>query len=225
MSMKKLIIFDWDDVFTQGSTEGYYKCYHEAISGVGVSLKPEVERERIASKWGSGHSEELKELLKENPELVDRACAIYEEHLFGDTFVDSLSVVPGVQEFLRRISKQYMLAIASGVHPKLLKERIFTKFNIPMVFSEIITAYDLGDPLKAKPHPHIAEEIMRRLNVVPEETVMVGDAKNDVLLARNSDIEPVVVLTGHLSKLEAEELGVAHIIENVTKLETVLNSI
>jgi phosphoglycolate phosphatase-like HAD superfamily hydrolase len=221
--MIKLIIFDWDDVFTQGSTEGYYKCYHEAVVGVGVHLEPEVEKQRIGAKWGADHREEIAELLKEHPELVDNACELYEEHLFGDTFVDCLSVLPGSQELLSRLSKKYKLAVASGVHPKLLKERIMGKFNIPEVFSEIITAYDLDDPLKAKPHPHIAEEIMRRQNIATSETIMVGDAKNDVLMARNAGIEPVVVLTGHLSRQEADDLKVQNIIENVTRLETVLD--
>ena len=58
----KLIIFDWDDVFTLGSKEGYYACYHQALEGVGVQLKPEKERKRILTKWGQSHREELKEL-------------------------------------------------------------------------------------------------------------------------------------------------------------------
>lgn len=36
--MIKLIIFDWDDVFTQGSIKGYYACYHAALEAVGVRL-------------------------------------------------------------------------------------------------------------------------------------------------------------------------------------------
>lgn len=223
--MIKLIIFDWDDVFSQGSTTGYYKCYHEAIVGVGIHLDPEVEKERIAAKWGADHREEIGGLLKEHPELVDKACELYEKHLFGDTFVDCLSVVPGSQDLLNRLSGDYKLAIASGVHPKLLKERVMTKFNIPDVFSQIITAYDLDDASKAKPHPHIAREIMRSQQVTPEETIMVGDARNDVMMARNAGIEPVVVLTGHLSRLEAEELAVDHIIEDVTKLESILQQL
>ncbi len=223
--MVKLIIFDWDDVFTQGSTDGYYKCYHEAVIGVGVHLEPEIEKQRIAAKWGADHREEIAELLKEHPELVDKACELYEHHLFGDTFVDCLSVLPGSQELLTRLSKNYTLAVASGVHPKLLKERIMGKFSIPEVFSEIITAYDLDDPLKAKPHPFIPQEIMKRQNIKPSETIMVGDAKNDVLTARNAGIQPIVVLTGHLSRLEAEELAVSDIIDNVTQLESVLNKL
>ena len=224
--MTKLIIFDWDDVFSQGSTTGYYKCYHEAISSVGVTLSPEEEKKRIASKWGSSHKEEIEALLRETPHLVEKACKSYEEHLFGNTFVDCLSFIPGSAEMLERLSNTYTLAIASGVHPKLLKERVMKKFGIsPTLFAEIITAYDLDDPAKAKPHPHSAETIMQRTGFAPNETVMVGDAGNDVRMARNAGIEPIVVLTGHLSRSEAGDLSVAHIIENVTLLEKELETL
>ena len=219
--MKKLIIFDWDDVFTKGSTDGYRKCYHQAIAGVGVSLTPDEEEKRIAAKWGASHTEEIKELLKEKPELVEKASKLYEQHLFGNTFVDCLSIVEGSAEFLSKLAKKYTLAIATGVHPKLLKERIMPKFGIPDVFTQIITAYDLDDPTHAKPHPHIGLKIMADQGFSPENTAMVGDAKNDVMMARSAGIEPIVVLTGHLNRKEAEGLQVKYIIDNVTQLEQV----
>lgn len=220
--MKKLIIFDWDDVFTKGSTNGYYKCYHEAVVGVGVHLTDEEERERIAAKWGSSHVEEIAELLKEHSELVAKACEIYEDNLFGNTFVDELTIVPGSVELLSRLAKDYKLALATGVHPRVLRERVIPRFKVPDVFAQIITAYDLEDPSHAKPHPFIGRTIMETQGVTPDEAVMVGDAKNDVLMARAADIEPIVVLTGHLNREQAEELQVAHIIDSVADLETVL---
>lgn len=63
---------------------------------------------------------------------------------------------------------------------------------------------------------------MGRQDAESAETIMVGDARNDVMLARNAGILPVVVLTGHLSRFEAEELAVKDIIEDVTHLERVL---
>lgn len=221
--MTELIIFDWDDVFSKGSTEGYYKCYHAAVAGVGVHLSDDEEKARIAAKWGSSHVEEIAELLKEHPELVDEACSLYEENLFGDTFVNCISIVDGSKELLERLSTKYTLALATGVHPKVLKERIMPKFGIDAgLFAQIITAYDLDDPNHAKPHAHIAETIMQSQSIAPENTIMVGDATNDVGMARNAGIEPVVVLSGHLTRDEAEKLNVRYIIEDVSNLESVL---
>ncbi len=220
--MIKLIIFDLDDVFTIGSKESYFKCYHETLVELGIHLEAEEEKRRILAKWSMPHREELRELLKEKPELLDRACKMYEEKLFGNTFVSSLSLIKGTVEMLQRLSKKYVLSVATGLHPKILRERVMPKFNIPQVFSQIISTYDIEDVEKHKPHPFMVEEILRKQKVLPKEAIMVGDAKGDVLMARVAGVTPVVVLTGHLSREEAEELNATYIIDDVTKLEDVL---
>lgn len=221
--MIKLIIFDWDDVFTLGATKGYYACYHKALKEINIGLPRREEIKRINAKWGKTISEEFSELLKEHPELINDAVEKYEDILMGNTFVDCLSLVKGSREIIKTLSKKYILAIASGVNPKLLKEKIFNKFSIPNVFGEIITVYDLEDPTKAKPHPFILQEIMRRQNILPQETIMVGDAKGDVAMAKSAGITPVVVLTGHLNRKEAKELGVKFVIPDVTFIQKILD--
>lgn len=221
----KLVIFDWDDVFTRGSTEGYFKCYHQTLTELGVELDAEEEKKRIFAKWGQPHREELRELLKEHPELLDDACKIYEGHLFGNTFVDSLSIIPGAKELISTLHANYILTVATGLNPTILHERVIPKFEIPDVFSQIVSAYDIDDPGKTKPHPHMAEHILKTQKILPDEAVLVGDAKNDVLMAQAAHIIPIVVLSGHLNKSEAETLGVKYIIPDVTHLKEVLDMI
>lgn len=222
MAKPKLIIFDWDDVFTLGSTDGYMKCYHAAAVGVGVILEPEEEKRRIQAKWGQPHLEEIAELLQENPELVEQARSIYEENLFGDTFVGSLQIVPGAPELLRQLSGKYLLAIATGLHPRILRERVMPKFDIPDVFCQVLSVYD--HPEYAKPSPRMVQEILKAQNIAPSQAILVGDAKGDVLMARSAGVGSVVVLTGHLSREEAQNLEVDRIIENVTLLTAELEN-
>ncbi len=223
--MIKLIIFDWDDVFTLGSKEGYYACYDKALEGVGVSLPQDKKDQLIKDKWGSGEQVQLEHILKGHPGLVEKAVEIYRQNLFGNTYSDCLTIVPGTQQFLRDIAKRYTLALATGAHPDILKNRVFPKFQIPDVFAKIFTIYDLDDMAKAKPHPHIPKSIMKDLDMQPIETVLVGDAESDMRMAWNAEIVPIAVLTGHLSRQEAEKLGVKHIIDDVTKLESELQKI
>ncbi len=223
--MIKLIIFDWDDVFTQNSIKGFYKCYHEALEGVGVHFSAEEEDWLIKEKWGAGHVAQLQHILSRHPELVNKAVEIYQENYFGDTFVDCLSIIPGAQEFLTEIAERYKLAIATGAHPKIIRDRLIPHFNIPDVFAEIITIYDIDDIAHAKPHPYILNKIMSSVGTGPDETVMVGDAASDMHMAWNAGVEPIAVLTGHLDRSKAERLGVKHIVENVTLLEAELKTI
>ena len=223
--MIKLIIFDWDDVFTQGSIQGYYASYHAALEAVGVHLSPEEEDRRIKEKWGSGGKQQLEYLLQEHPELVDKAYEVYKECSHGKVFLDKLSIIPGGQDFLKEISKRYTLTIATGAHPKVLHDQVMPKFNIPDVFAQIITIYDLDDIDHAKPHPYMVNKILETQGVKSEEAILVGDAASDMQMAWNAGVEPVAVLSGHMDRAEAEKLGVKHIIDNVTQLETVLNKL
>ena len=220
--MIKLIIFDWDDVFTLGSKEGYFKCYHEALVGVGVYLEPEEEKKRILAKWGKHHREELKELLKENPKLLDKACEVYESKLFGNTFIDNLSIISGTKKLVERLSKKYILCVATGLNSRILKDKVMPKFNFPNVFKQIISSYDIDDIKKQKPNPYMVEQILKTQKIKPAEAVLVGDAKGDVVMARGAGLLPIVVLSGNLNKKEAEKLKVKYIIKDVTYLDNIL---
>ena len=223
--MIKLIIFDWDDVFTLGAKEGYFACYHEALTSVGAHLPAEVEKQRILDTWSKPYPIQLSELLKEHPDLVEKACRSWESSYWGDVFVNSLREVAGANELLVRLKQTYTLAIATGNFPKMLKERIFPHFHIPDVFAQIVSSWDNPDTAKSKPHPYMLETIMDRQQVSPDETIYVGDAKTDVEMAQNARVTPVVVLSGNLNREEALALDVSYIIDDVTSVETILPTI
>ena len=222
--MIKLIVFDWDDVFTLGSRVGYFKCYHDTMIDVGINLGKDEEKKRILAKWGTSHYEEFQELLKDNPELIEKACSIYEKKLFGETFVDCLYVLDDVVSLLNRLHKNQSLAIATGMHPKLLKEVIIPKFGFPDVFLRIMSSYDVK-PGQSKPSPFMVEDIMKSLEINPSETVVVGDSKSDVLMAQAAGVIPIVVLSGNLSEEQAKELNVKYIVKDVTEIESALDEI
>ena len=222
--MIKLIIFDWDDVIVLGSKQGYYNCYRETLKELGITMSEEEMDMRIKRKWGQPFREELRELLKENITLLDHACDIFYSSKFnGNTFVGGLREIPGVNDLLVRLSKNYMLAVATGNQRRMIKEKIIPRFHIPDVFCQIITSHDDNiPPEKTKPHPYMLELLMKKQNVLPSETIFVGDAKSDVQMAKNAGVGPVVVLTGHLSQKQAQLLGVTHILPDVTRIESIL---
>lgn len=223
--MRKLVVFDWDDVIVLGAKEGYFACYHKAVEGVGVFLSPEEEEKRILAKWSKPYREEIKELLKEYPNKVDNACAIFEKEYWGDTFTKELRLVPGVIDLLNRLHEKYSLAVATGKHPKMLYEHEIPHFGIPNVFSHIISSHDITDVDKMKPHPYMVEKIMNDVGVKPNETVLVGDAVTDMQMAFAAGVTPIAVLTGHMSTEQATDLKVKYIIPDVTHIESILNTL
>jgi phosphoglycolate phosphatase len=219
--MKKLLIFDWDDVVTLGSKEGYYACYRETLNELGIIFPENELHRRIQKRWGQPFHEELKELLLEKPELIDNADKIFEQKFWGDIFVRELYEVNGANELLTYLHSKYTLAVATGNHPDMLRKKIFPLFKIPDVFTQIITSYDVP-PEKTKPHPFMLEQIMKTQNVTPSETLYIGDAENDARMAQSAGVEPVTVLTGHLNRHQAEQLGVTLILPDITHLKKIL---
>lgn len=215
--MIKLIVFDWDDVVTLGSKEGYYACYRETLKALGIIFPEDELHRRIQRRWGQPFREELKELLLEKPELLDHAGELFERKFWGDVFVRELREVSGANELLTYLHSKYILAVATGNHPDMLKKKIFPRFNIPNVFSQIITSFDVS-PEKTKPNPFMLEQIMNTQKFTPDETVYIGDAENDARMAQSANVEPIIVLTGHLNKQQAESLGVKRILLDITTL-------
>ncbi|HWY79630.1 MAG TPA: HAD family hydrolase [Candidatus Sulfotelmatobacter sp.] len=218
--MIKLIIFDFDGVIITGSNDGYFTCYHKALEDVDVYLEPTEERKRILDWWGKGHKKQLELLLQEHPDKLLEAIVAYEKCYFSPFFHEKIKLVKDADIVLKRLSETKTLAIASGMVRNTMDELI-KKYNIPY-FKRILTFEDAKKEEHKKPSPYMLFQLMEEFNVAKNETVYIGDAKNDVIMAKAAGIIPIVVLTGHLMKNEAEKLGVKHIIPDITHLEEIL---
>lgn len=220
--MVKLIIFDFDGVIITGSNEGYFKCYHKALEAVDINLDPVEERRRILEIWGKGYVFQLEYLLKEHPELLPRAIKVYESCYYSPTFSENIRLIKGADISLRQLAKKYRLAIAAGMMRKTL-DTFLKKFKIAKVFQKIMTSDEIVNPKHKKPASYMLNQIISNFSIDKNEVVYVGDAEGDVKMARNAGIIPIVVLTGHLTRKEAENLKIKHIISDITHLQEVLN--
>lgn len=221
--MKKIIIFDFDGVVVTGSNEGYFNCYHQALESVGVRLKPEEERKRILSRWGQSHEREIEALLQEHPELISDAVKKYEELFETEAFTGKITLIEGAKEALDELSQNFILTIATGTNRKTVEE-LLEKYDI-QYFKKIVSSYEIENHEDQKPSPYSVNLILNEFRFKPEEAVVIGDGGSDVKMAQGAGVEPIVVLTGHLSKNEAVELGVKHIVPSIKELPQIISSI
>lgn len=220
--MIKLIIFDVDGVIIDAHP-AYFACYHQALQSVGVTLDQEVEKRIIIQKWGKGYEVQLRALLKEYPQFLPKAIENYLAYRHSDKFSSEVSLIKGVHESLEALSKKYILAAATGLRRRYLDEYI-KRYHLNY-FKRTMTLDDIDEEDNYKPSPYMLFEYMKFFGVTKDEVVYVGDAENDVLMAKGAEVTPIVVLTGHLDKEEAKELGVKHIIPDITYLGKLLNEI
>jgi HAD superfamily hydrolase (TIGR01509 family) len=103
---------------------------------------------------------------------------------------ESPALLPGARSVLRRLRTKYKLGIVTGgSRPRVRRQIRYFEFKEHFsvcVYSE--------DTLKKKPHPAPLELALKRLGADPDECVYVGDAPEDVQMARRAGVHAVGVL-------------------------------
>jgi phosphoglycolate phosphatase-like HAD superfamily hydrolase len=220
--MVKLIIFDWDNVLCLGARESYYRLYAQSLLAAGVTQPASYIADTVQGFWGRPHREVLRELLPKDSPALDAADAAYQRLLFSDVFFVGLHLPLGLGEMLEQLSFYYKLAIATSADGVLVKQHLLARLGLPDVFRQMVTYQDLANPSRGKPYPDLVNLVLEREQVQYDEAIVVGDSAVDVAMAVTAGCIPVVVLTGNLSRLEAERMGVHFILEQVTDLPSML---
>ena len=124
----------------------------------------------------------------------------------------------GVIELLEQLkSRPLKLSVLSNKADLLTKKITLALF--PNYFEPI-----LGLKLEAhkKPNPIIALEICKALDVLPEETIYVGDTSIDIQTAINANMLPVGVSWGFRDKNELIQAGAKHLLNHPLDLIALL---
>jgi HAD superfamily hydrolase (TIGR01509 family) len=106
-----------------------------------------------------------------------------------------VTLFPGVTQALRILKKEgYLIGMASSTPNRLLLH-IIDYLGITDFFDAVTG----GDEVRrGKPDPEIFLRAMKKLGVVPEETVVVGDTAYDVCPAHRIGAIPVLVNTSRM---------------------------
>lgn len=188
----KAVLFDLDGVLVD-SLEVWYKSMNETLSKFG---KGRVGKgEYLKKYWGFSLSRNF-ERLGLGREAVDYCLSRYEHHL------GEIEPFPEAEEVLRELRRRrFRLALVTNT-PSRMVQRLLSGLGLGELFHAIITGDDVR---KAKPHPEAVRKACRRLGVRPEQAVLVGDTRSDVLAGRSAKV--TVVGVGVEGDLRIEKLG------------------
>ncbi|RLI95441.1 MAG: hypothetical protein DRO90_00345 [Candidatus Altiarchaeales archaeon] len=214
----KLIIFDLDGVLVI-SNNVHIEVIRRVLRHVGINKN--IRDEEITCHFGKAYGDVLRAIMGKDysEEKLEEASNYQYKLLNSEWFLKKIEKIPGLREFLLRLRKRNIkIAIATG-NDRRFTERMLRFLNISDLFDFVATIDDVSE---SKPSPEMIQKIINALDIRKEEVLFVGDSRNDVLAARNSGVRCAVVLTGILTRADAEKLKPDFIIDNVLEVERIM---
>jgi phosphoglycolate phosphatase len=182
-----LVVFDWDGTLAD-STAPIASALQNACRDLGLDIPDDMAARHVI---GLGLSDAMKIVAPtlpaaRYPELGARYRQLYLER------EAEIPLFDGVRDMLAELeSAGYLLAIATGKTRAGLA-RVLERNGLGGFFHATRCA-DEGLP---KPHPDMLLHLMERLEVRPEETLMIGDTTHDLELAESAGASALAVAYG-----------------------------
>jgi len=169
--------------------------------------------ERILTYVGDGVGELIRRCLgPENEGLFDEVLFVFKEH-YDRHLLDTTVLYPGVRESLDAFRNKRKAVLSNKGHHFVLK--VLEGLGIRDFFDAVIG----GDvfPYK-KPDPRVVLPLLDRWGAPPDRTVMVGDGRNDILLAKETGILSCAFLNGLTRREDLLALGPDYTCEDMGEL-------
>ncbi len=195
------LVFDLDGTLTDPEL-GISRCIVYSLERMGVAAP---ERTQLRRYIGPPLREVFGDLLATaDPALIERAVALYRER-FGEVGLYENELYPGTAhglEHLARCGHRLFLATAKA---EVYARRIVEYFQLGQHFVEVYGAALSG---AGSQKSELLARLVVEQEIVPRESVMIGDRGSDVSGARVNGLRSVGVLWGYGT---AEELAQADI--------------
>jgi phosphoglycolate phosphatase len=198
LTEKKLIIFDFDGTLIDSVPD-----LAASVNFMLSKLCRPTHSVDVIREWvGNGAATLVKralvakqEFLEEeiNKNLFEQALPIFLEHYEANSCVETF-LYESVQDTLEVLKgRGFTMAIVTNKPYKFIAP-ILNSLGIDEYFDLLIGA----DSLEAKkPSPEPLLHVMKQLSCTKEESLMVGDSKNDIIAAKNADIDSIAVSYGY----------------------------
>jgi HAD superfamily hydrolase (TIGR01549 family) len=127
-------------------------------------------------------------------------------------------LIPGVDDMLKRLHGRYPMSVVSA-RDEGGTRRFLEQFDLLKYFDVIVTG--LSAP-HTKPYPDPVLLAAERMNIPPENCLMIGDTTVDIRAGKSAGAQTVGVLCGFGEEPELRRLGADKILETTPMLMGVL---
>lgn len=127
-------------------------------------------------------------------------------------------LVPGVDEMLKRLYGRYPMAVVSARDEKGTM-RFLEQYDLVKYFDVVVTGLSA---VHTKPYPDPILLAAQKMNVSPENCLMIGDTTVDIRAGKAAGAQTLGVLCGFGEEPELKHFGADDIVEDTTKLLNIL---
>jgi phosphoglycolate phosphatase len=203
------VLLDLDGTLSDPKA-GIVACFRYAFERLG---RPPPEPAVVAPWIGPPLRLIFSHLLQtEDRDLVERAVALYRER-YAETGWREAKVYPGVPEGLQALKAQGWSLLVVTSKAQVFAERIVQHFGFADAIARVYGA-ELGGRFDDK--RELMRHVLVETRLLPENAVMVGDRKEDVLAAGASGVPAVGVLYGYGSREELLSAGAATVCSSLS---------
>ncbi|MBI4812044.1 HAD family hydrolase [Candidatus Falkowbacteria bacterium] len=182
-----LVVFDFDGTLANAPWKGLLQAYQEIIKKV-CRKDPQTFFKNVSEfkRWHSHdwpYNHQRIGLLAETEEEAKKIFyAIYDSYVY---------VYPSIVEIIQSLRTQYRLAILTN---RSRRSTVKILDDLAREFAVIVGEEDMQKRLK--PDPEGLWMILEQTGINPENALMVGDVKNDILAGQNAGVKTGFVTWG-----------------------------
>lgn len=147
-------------------------------------------------------------------EKIDRVHRDFMEYYTGHC-ADKTKPYPGISALLKKLKEAGMLtAVVSNKADSAVAELCERYFDG-------LFDYAVGDRpgINKKPAPDSVNEVLNRLGVEKKDAVYIGDSDVDMMTARNSGLDEIIVTWGFKDEVFLREIGAQNISHSTDEVE------
>ena len=209
MSRIKAVLFDFDGTIMDTNTiilESWKHTFNTVLGRDPV-------REEIVATFGEPLEVTMGKLFpdRDTAEMVN-VYRSYQRHIYQK----DITLFPGMKEVVTKLKERgYKIAIVTSRFWESTQQGLY-KFDISDMIDAVVSA---EDTTIHKPDPTPCLLCLEKLGIGPDEAIMVGDSKFDILCARNAGVKSVLVSwTISVDDALREELAPEYYITNADQL-------
>jgi phosphoglycolate phosphatase len=209
-----LMIFDFDGTLVTTGTD-LAQSINYTLDTLKLEKKPEEE---IISFVGDGIGTLIQRALgQDNVKYQEEAMGIFADY-YGKHLMDNAGLYPHVEEVLKNFDNKTKIILTNKSYDFTLM--IARKLNIEKYFAEIV---GIDSTPFAKPDRRIIDYLLDKYRAAKEKTLMTGDGRNDILVARNSGILSCAYLNGLGGRKDLLNLNADYYCEDLLEIKSLFN--